>query len=71
MRREENEKLNDFRERERMADEQADLCRAEQNRINAEVGRWNVSGGPDKAARGILDRMNLPANHRDPNGKWR
>lgn len=67
--RREDERLKDFQER--MAQEQADLCRAEQNRLNTQAARWRTEGGPDKAARGILDRLNLPANHRDPNGKWR
>lgn len=67
--RREDERLKDYQER--MAQEQADLCRAEQNRINAAAGRWNVSGGPDKAARGILDRMRTPVNHRDPLGRMR
>ena len=67
--RREGESLKDFQER--MAAERAAMCRAEQDQRNREAREWEASGGPDKAARAILDRMRTPANHRDPQGRMR
>ncbi len=67
----ENQSAPDFEAMRRRADEQAQACRDEQNRLNASRAAADRTNAPDIEARKLLNRMRRKPNEIDPEGRWR